>query len=239
MADTPPTPRPRGRARKTADAEPGPKPSNPTGATDTTDTRGNGGNGGGAPGPTPRAASTPRPRSNSLEAKLGEFFGSFSLVFAATGDQYCAEIIAARAPALASSWAELAKQNASVRRVLESLMEGSAWGAVILSTLGVAVPIAKHHGLYNGPDPFSAILPGPPAPPVNGGTNGNGGARMSTWGARATNGDTPQRVIIPDPPMPYRDVPNPPTPAPIYQEGSPPGVVTVAAGSAQHTGARS
>lgn len=235
MPDTPPTPRPRARRS-------GPKPSDPTGkqstteSTDTTDNSGTGGKRGGGPA----AAANRPPRSGSLEAKLGELFGSFSLIFAASGDQYCAEIVALRSPALAQSWAELARQNASVKRVLESLVEGSAWGGVIFSTLGIAIPIAKHHGLYRGPDPFSLVLPGPPPPnpspqPGRRGTGENGTAFH--W-SRNAHGEPTPRVIVPDPPSNHGSSDDGEPPAPIYLEGAPPGVVTVAASAAQHNGAR-
>jgi hypothetical protein len=238
VADTPPVPRPR-----TARARGGDN----TDATDTTGSRGNGGNGGADAGSTPRpprgAAPPPRARAGSLESKLGELFGSFSLVFAATGDQYCAEIVAQRSPALAAAWADLAKQNASVKRVLEGLVEGSAWGAVIFSTLGITIPIAKHHGLYNGPDPFALILPGP-TPPEGGHTKGgdNGGTGVNRGGMRWSKGKDGEPPAPRKPNNNGNDTNNGAGDSadeiPTYLEGAPPGVVTVAASGAQHNGAR-
>lgn len=205
---------------------------------------GNGGNGGepsmpndvpprsrqraGAAGTTGRpapAAGGPRaPRAGQLETKLGEFFGAFSLIFAATGDDYCAWIIAERSPQLASAWAELAKQNPAVKRVLEGLVEGSAWGGVILSTLSIALPIAKHHGVWRGPDPFAFIMPGPP-PDVapKGDNNGNSGNGGFAW-SKADNAPAPQRSSDDDEYM-------------STMPGAPPGVVTVASTTAAHPGA--
>lgn len=157
-----------------------------------------------------------------------------SLAFAAAGDLYCAELWAARSDMLASSWYELSKQNASVRRVLEQLVEGSAWGGVIMSTLAITLPIAKHHGIYRGPDPFAMFLPGPTAPPsAPGKAAGAGQGRPMTWSRDPQAGPVPASM-----PTPTRGDDDTDTPAPIYLDGAPPGVVTVAASPAQHTGAR-
>lgn len=238
MADAPPRPRaPRApRAPRVAD----------TGTTDTTDTGGNGGNGGTPPPPPPRVASGPaagaKPRTTrtpALEAKLQQFCAMPALAFAAAGDQYCAEVWSARSDMLAASWYELSKQNAGVRRVLEQLVEGSAWGGVVMSTLAISLPIAKHHGLYRGPDPFANFLPGPPAPPTPHGDGRTGGpAGGMQWTRDPAGGPVGASVPTPSSASSTRGDDDATPPAPIYLEGAPPGVVTVAASPAQHNGAR-
>jgi hypothetical protein len=111
---------------------------------------------------TPR----PRPRQPKLETQLEDFFGGIALMVAAMGDQVCAEIIATQAKPLADAYGNLARKNERVRRMLEMMMEGSAWGQVITVTAATVIPIAAHHDLYpkGFPLPFSFGI-GPPPPP--------------------------------------------------------------------------
>lgn len=241
MPDSPPVPTPRGARRATG----------ATGATDTkaprtpseaarqaaadvpADTGGIGGTGGGGAGAAPKTRPT---RTPALEAKLQQMFAMPALAFSAAGDQYCAEVWNARAPMVASAWFELSKQNPAVKRILEQLVEGSAWGGVVMSTLALALPIAKHHGVYRGPDPFAAFLPGPQAPPPPTGSPGGPG-RVTTW-SKDPSGPIPAPFMKsngqPDSTAPASGDDAPPT----YLEGAPPGVVTVAASNAHHNGAR-
>lgn len=112
--------------------------------------------------PPPR----PRPRGPKLETQLEDFFGGIGLMVAATGDTHCADVIVTQAKPLAEAYANLAKKNERVRRILEMMMEGSAWGQVITVTAATVIPIAAHHGLYpqGFPMPFSFGI-GPPPPP--------------------------------------------------------------------------
>lgn len=169
----------------------------------------------GTPPPEPAPSITGRQagaRRAPLQKKLEEFFGTPALAYSFMGDQYGAELLAQRTPAMAEAWYDLSTKNAGVRRVLERLVEGGAWGAVVLSTASVLVPLAQHHGLIPGSDPFATLFP--PLPPSTG-QSGNGSVRP----------------IVPPPPgkeskaagvegAPVTTVP-----------GSPPGVVTVASGS--------
>ena len=102
----------------------------------------------------------------SLEKQLEETFGGISMLVMATGDEYCAMHIAHQAKPLAAAWAELAKQNETIERMLRRMLEGSAWGGVIFVTAATVIPIAAHHGLYpkNFPLPFEFGI-GPPPPP--------------------------------------------------------------------------
>lgn len=243
MPDAPPRPRaPRApRAPKASAATDAPDATLPSqaAAQASEDNGGNGGNGGAPrdPGPAAGPAAKARAiRTPVLEAKLQQFFAMPALAFGAAGDLYCAELWAARSDMLASSWYELSKQNTSVKRVLEQLVEGSAWGGVIMSTLAITLPIAKHHGIYRGPDPFALILPGPSAPPATPGqAAGARQERPMTWSRDPQAGPVP--ASMPTPTRGGDDTGSTP-PAPIYLEGAPPGVVTVAASPAQHNGAR-
>lgn len=227
---------PKARIRKAKD----------TGTTDATDTRGIGGNGGDA---APRGrrtkaeappASPPRTRvrAGNLESRLAEFLGMASIPFALQGDMYCASILATRTPDLAKNLAALAEENPGIKRVLNRMLEGSAWGGVALSVVAIAVPIAQHHELLPGSDPFAAqypplpqgIAPGPrvhEAPRAGFGGWSSPVEDTSSMGAPAPGpAATPQA----NDGAATQDMTRVP--------GAPPGVVTVAATSAGHNGAR-
>lgn len=95
-----------------------------------------------------------KPGPKNLEAKLTEFV-SFAGVAVFPLNQYDGIVLTVRGPALAHAWAELAKVNPTVQRVLERMVEGGVMGGVILATLSVAIPIAQNHGVAaNLPLPF-------------------------------------------------------------------------------------
>lgn len=66
----------------------------------------------------------------------------------------------------AESWAltveQLAYEDERVARVLDSMLSTSAWGAVMVSTASIVVPILACHGLL---PPATATIFGAPAPP--------------------------------------------------------------------------
>lgn len=200
---------------------------------DADETRGSRGTRGAAPPPPedvpPRTAS-PRPaaRKGSMEARLEEFLAAATLPFAVAGDDYSAQIIALRSPALARSLADLARENRAVARILNRIMEGSAWGGVAIASLSIIIPICQHHNLIPGSDPFAAIMPAPSASAEKRMRWGGGSSPVpegSSMGAPGpgSGGDTPpDRSASPE--GDYTPTVN----------GSPPGVVTVAASAAQH-----
>lgn len=104
----------------------------------------------------PKATKRPakRPGPKDLEAKLEEFL-AFSGVAVFPLNQIDGIVLTVRGPSLAHAWAELAKVNPAVKRVLERMVEGGVMGGVIIATLSVAVPIAQNHGIArNVPLPF-------------------------------------------------------------------------------------
>lgn len=112
-----------------------------------------------------------------LEEKLNEFFGGIAGAFIVTGDIHCATILAERSPRMVDSWMGLAKVNDGLRRVLEGLATGGVYGAVLSSTLAVALPLMDHHNLIpmKLPPMFAASHePSPFVPPQD----GNGAAPM-------------------------------------------------------------
>lgn len=241
-------------------AVPRPRPSirpkeRTTDPTDATDNRGTSGTGGDKPprgrrrtastaqAEAPAPPRTRAPRAGNLESRLTEFLGMASIPFALQGDMYCAHILATRTPALAKNLAALADENPGIKRVLNKMMEGSAWGGVALSVVAIAVPIAQHHQLLPGGDPFAAqypplpegIGPGPrvhEAPAAGfGGWSQPVTEDTSSMGAPAPGGaPAPAAYSGGNEGSPDLDMTRVP--------GAPPGVVTVAATSAGHAGAR-
>lgn len=197
----------------------------------------------------PRAPSAPpRARANAMESRLAELFSAPALAFSLAGDMHCAEIINNGGPEMARAWAKLAQENPAVRRVLNTLLEGSAWGGVVLSTLSVALPIAAHHGVKL-PGPWSGgsdHRQDPPAGAPNWGTPRpsapSGGGFFSGWTSEtppAASAQAPAAPVAPVAPVgPTDDVRHDPAAPPVYFHGAPPGVVTVASGPANHSGAR-
>jgi hypothetical protein len=99
-----------------------------------------------APRDTPKVT-PPAGRSKALpdEIKLRELFATLSTGMMVAGDEFSATVIARRTDELAHAWAKLAQQNAAVRRVIKGLLEGSAWGEVMMVTMSVAIPIAYRY----------------------------------------------------------------------------------------------
>lgn len=99
------------------------------------------------PKPT-RARADAKMPTRDLEKRLTEFFQSFSLIFLMSGDGHCATVIAEGAEPLAHAWTNLAKESPGVRKALNRMMTGSAWGEVVMASMAVVIPIAQHHSSF-------------------------------------------------------------------------------------------
>jgi hypothetical protein len=160
MSETPtPTPRPR-RARAPRRDENASQSSHPSRSG--SDSRGESessppGGTGGTPG-----TRSPGGRTPPLQKRLEDFLATPAMAYAAAGDQYGAWIIASRTPAMAEAWYELSKQNAAVKRNLERLLTGGAWGGVVLNSAAVLLPLLSHHGVIPIEDPFTPMFGHPP-----------------------------------------------------------------------------
>lgn len=62
-------------------------------------------------------------------------------------DHFDGEIIRTYSPGMARAWAELARENPTVRKVLIGLTYGGAYRGVIMATAPALLAIAAHHGL--------------------------------------------------------------------------------------------
>lgn len=156
-----------------------------------------------------------------------------ALPFALQGDDYCATIIAQRTPDLAKSLTALADENPAIKRTLNRMLEGSAWGGVALSVAAIVIPIAQHHNLVPGGDPFAFQFPNSPqragiqSPPAGfGGWSPERVDDGSTMGAPSPSSDNGSAHD------------GGADPGWTRVDGAPPGVVTVASTGAGHQGAR-
>lgn len=205
----PPVPTPPGgrvpRRKKEA-----PSGTGTTGTSDTAPRRGGAGSGARDQEPSAKGQARKGP-TPKLQKSLEELFSAPALAYSLAGDEWAAKHITTSAPGVAEAWYKLAQESAPVRRVLERMTTGSAWGAVIFSTGGMVLPLLAHHDLLpaqigaalGGGEPNGGpIVPPPPAP-----QGPPPGASQRAGGGAASNGSgmTP----------PLRD-------------DQPPGVVTVA-----------
>ncbi len=83
-------------------------------------------------------------RKRPLEKRLEEFFGMIGLGVSVV-DEFDGKTILSKSSDLAKSLDKLASENASVKRILEALLTGSAWAEVVGVLGTVLVPIAVHH----------------------------------------------------------------------------------------------
>lgn len=96
--------------------------------------------------PTSRQAPTPRTSSASLEKRLTQTFTTIAVLVSAF-DPVCGATVNERASDLAGAWARLAAQDPRVRKALEALMSGGAYGEALFMTALTIIPILRHHGL--------------------------------------------------------------------------------------------
>lgn len=120
------------------------------------------------PTPEPEPASKPKatkPRSGTLEHRLAEALASAAIIPAFTGDQYSAFILSTRSAKFAHDLSELAKVNATLKRGLENLLDGGAYGGVMFSGAAMLLPILWSYGVIPAPplDPFGAFYDPVPA----------------------------------------------------------------------------
>jgi hypothetical protein len=87
-----------------------------------------------------------KPATIDLRVKLAELL-TLGGMMAGLANPIDGLIITNNADQLASALAKLAEENEQVRKVLTSLVTGSAWGGVLLAVGSIALPIAANHGI--------------------------------------------------------------------------------------------
>lgn len=88
---------------------------------------------------------TPPYKPSPLKNKLVQLYAGIGLGVVAF-DQYCGSQILANAEATAISMDKLARENASVKRVLERLVATSVVLEVVSAHLPIVMAVAMHHG---------------------------------------------------------------------------------------------
>lgn len=102
------------------------------------------------------------PRRASLEKRLSDMLVSMGTAVA-MADQTCGLSIVAQGPEVASALDALARDNTSVRRGLEKLLTGGAWGGVFLAVSPVLSTVLAHHRVL--PEQYARLLGIEPKPP--------------------------------------------------------------------------
>jgi len=102
-----------------------------------------------------RERAIPAPRTTSLEKRLTELYVSLgSLVVVA--DPTCGQAVIAAAPETAAALEALAKENPKVRKALEKMLAGGAWGGVLMAHFPIVVTVLAHHNML--PSTTAAVL---------------------------------------------------------------------------------
>jgi len=148
----------------------------------------------------------PRGRPPELQKQLEEVFTGIGMMTAVAINEFDGEVIRDNAASLAESWNKVAQQNATIKRILTSIMETSAWSGAIASTAAVAIPIMQNHKAI----PASVPHPFAKPPWISGGAMNQRGFVVDP------NGGVQQQFYYEDPTMPGVKVPMVPP-----QEGSP------------------
>jgi hypothetical protein len=104
---------------------------------------------------------------DKLRKSLVDLYVQTGVIVSVIGDTRDGTVIAENAATCADAWVELARVNPTVRRVLDGMLKGSAWGAVIMAHGPIVLAIMANHGTQ---------VPGVPGPPDQpyAGPEGNG-----------------------------------------------------------------
>jgi hypothetical protein len=96
-----------------------------------------------------KGASTAPARATKNEKMRRELVSTLGLVGVGlmTVEPYDGLVVLDRAEATVDALMDVAEHNPRVRKVLESMIEVSVWGALGTALAGMLVPIAAHHGV--------------------------------------------------------------------------------------------
>jgi hypothetical protein len=102
----------------------------------------------------PRAETAPKPKRGRppgaakapLQKRLQEAFGAIGIVVSVR-NEYDGTCILTGAERLSIALDNLAKQNPAVRRTLEAVLAGGAYGEVLFAVSAILLPIAANHGV--------------------------------------------------------------------------------------------
>lgn len=118
-----------------------------TGTTDTPDL-----------GAGPSTAPPRTPSIRKLETQVQEFYAQLgTYVGVMAPDPFAGMMLVANSEAAGSSWADLAAQDATVKRTIEKLLTGGVWANVAgIHIAGIALPILAYYGKL--PDQVAGMM---------------------------------------------------------------------------------
>lgn len=96
----------------------------------------------------PKGSTNRGANSSTIKAGLTSYVGTVGTMLMMFPKTYNDGVVILQgADALTDSLVELAKQDKRVRNVLTTMCTGGAWGAVIIASAQIGIPIAANHGL--------------------------------------------------------------------------------------------
>lgn len=117
---------------------------------------------------TSQSSTSNRGRKKNLTPKLEDFFTSIgTMVYALNATDGAA--ILEGTPDLARSLNNLANEDERVRRMLERMLTGSAYGGVFMATAAILLPILANHNLLPVQLPGHMMPESAPKEELNGG----------------------------------------------------------------------
>lgn len=112
------------------------------------------------------------PNRKPLQPRLEKMFAGMGLMLAPI-DSVCGMQIVQSSGPLSEAFENLANQNPRVRKVLERLLSGGAWGEVFVASMPIIVTVLSHHKIL--PPAVTDMFAGSPEPEPS--TNGTGEAK--------------------------------------------------------------
>lgn len=95
-------------------------------------------------------------RTSKLAPNLSAAFHMAAAALVAI-DPFDAVVIGANADKLANAWAPVIEKNPRLLAAIANLEKGGVWGAAILTTAGVVLPILAHHKPDILPEPLRGM----------------------------------------------------------------------------------
>lgn len=149
----------------------------------------------------PKQATTER--KPSLAADLQRVFKVVGAVVG-VADPYCGRILENRSGEFCKALARLAAEDPRIERWLRGLGKAGPYGALLVASAELAIPIAAHHGAV---PPELALLTGAPVPPAR---------RLRSVAAPASPSDvSPEVEEAGEPPGDWEDDDEAPSSAPL------------------------
>lgn len=103
-------------------------------------------------------------RKTNIERELVQWF-TFIGMTVSMFNQFDGMIIVQRAEPLGHAWANLCRQNKAVEKVIQSLLQTSAVGEVLMATSSVIIPIMANHEML--PSNLAQMFGGQMPPEAN------------------------------------------------------------------------